>query len=136
VAIAVIAGFAVYWATWSNPHPYNQAHLRFWLHNEVLYWVDHAPAFRALLYVPIAWSALALLSTRLPEARMAALHVFAPLAALLHPLVEQRYYLPAMMLYVLWRPPVDARWERATLIAYVPAGLVLLGGIAFGAFFP
>ena len=136
VLAALAAAFALYWLTWSNPHPYNQAHLRFWLHNEALYWIGREPAVRALAFIAIAWGALTLHSSRLPEPRFLVLHGFAPLFALLHPLVEQRYYLPALLLFILWREPAGARWERAALLFYLSAGLLLLGGIAMGAFFP
>jgi alpha-1,2-glucosyltransferase len=33
IVAALAVGFAIYWTAWSNPHPYNQEHLRFWLHN-------------------------------------------------------------------------------------------------------
>jgi alpha-1,2-glucosyltransferase len=136
VLAALVAAFAAYWVTWSNPHIYNQEHLRFWLHNEALYWIDRNAWVRAAAFVPMAWGALTLLTTRLPEPRLHLLHGAAPLFALLHPLVEQRYYLPAMLLYILWREPIGERWEIATLLAYLPAGLFLLGGIAAGVFFP
>lgn len=136
VVAILLAAFATYWMTWSNPHIYNQEHLRWWLHNEVLYWMDRRAWVRALVFIPMAWAALTLLTTRLAEPRFQLLHAFAPLFALLHPLVEQRYYLPAMMLYILWREPLGARWEAGTLLLYLPAGVFLLAGIVGGAFFP
>lgn len=136
VVAAVLAAFAIYWLAWSNPHPYNQAHLRFFLHNEALHWIDTNGWVRAVAFVPMAWGALALASTPLAEPRLRLLHVFAPLFALLHPLVEQRYYLPALLLYVVWRAPLEERWETATLLAYAAAGLLLLCGMTMGAFFP
>lgn len=133
---ALAAAFAIYWATWSNPHIYNQGHLSYWLHNKALYWIDREAWVRAIAFVPMAWSAMTLLTTRLPERRFYLLHLFAPLFALLHPLVEQRYYLPAMLLYILWREPVGGRWEIATVLTYLPAGVFLLVGITTATFFP
>jgi alpha-1,2-glucosyltransferase len=136
VAALVVAAFAAYWTTWSNPHIYNQEALRWWLHNEALYWIDRRAWVRALAFVPMAWAAFTLLTTPLAEGRFRLLHVVAPVFALLHPLVEQRYYLPAMMLYIVWRAPIGRRWELGTLLLYLPAGIFLLAGIVFGAFFP
>ena len=136
VLASVAAAFAIYWLTWSNPHIYNQEALRWWLHNEALYWIDRRGWVRALVFIPMAWAALTLHTTRLAQPRYALLHVSAPLFALLHPLVEQRYYLPAMLLYILWRAPGGQRWEVGTLLLYLPAGVFLLAGIVGGAFFP
>ena len=52
----------------------------------------------------------------------------AVLSAVLHPLIEPRYYLPAMVLFQLWRPELDDRWEYASLIA----GILLSAGLMFG----
>lgn len=129
------AGFLAYFLGYSNPHVYNQAHLRFFLHNQVLYGMDTRPWLKAALYVPIAWGALLLLATRLPERRCEALYAVAPIAFLLHPLVEQRYYLPAFVLYNAWRPFAGRRMEWMLLALYVPVAIFLLRGIARGAFF-
>lgn len=135
VAIALVAAFAAYLATYSNTHPYNQEHLRFFLRNEALYWMTREPLLRAALFVPMAWTALMFLSTPLAEPRHRLLLAVAPLAIVLHPLIEQRYYLPAMFLFTVWRAPLAPRWERATLGIWIAAGLLLLWGMCRGKFF-
>ena len=136
VAAALLAALALYAFAWSNPHIYNQAHLRFFLHNELLYWMDGSAALRWALFVPMAWAALALLSVPLPEPRMRLLLPVAIAAALLHPLVEHRYYLHGFVLLVIWRPPHRPWVEWTTLALYAAAGLLLLQGIAALRFFP
>ena len=78
---------------------------------------------------------LLLAVTRLPERRYEALYVLAPVACLLHPLVEQRYYLPALVLFNAWRPSAGPRVERLLLGLWIPAALAAMYGIARGAFF-
>jgi alpha-1,2-glucosyltransferase len=130
----VVAGFAFYWLTFSNSHVYNEN--RFWLHNELLYWMTRLPALRALLYVPAAWCALSWAASRLPERRLEWLYAFLVASVVLHPLVEERYYLPGLVLFNLWRPAMPVRWEAAMLALYVPASLYILWGITTIRFFP
>lgn len=134
IAVAVACGFAVYWQTFSNSHPDNQS--RHWLHNEVLYWMMQLDWLRALLYLPMAWAALSFAASRLPERRFEWLYAFAGLSVFLHPLVEERYYLPGFVLFNLWRPSMPERWEWAMLLAYVAVSLYLFLGIASVEFFP
>ena len=135
VLALMVAAFAAYMTTFSNPHPYNQADLRFFLRNEVLFWLTHDRWVRALAFVPMWWMALAFAATPLAERRMLVLHLFAAAAVVLHPLVEQRYYLPAMLLFQLWREPMPRSWERAALAYGIVASLAVLLGITRGWFF-
>jgi alpha-1,2-glucosyltransferase len=134
VLAALAIGFAIYLATWSNLHPYNQENHRHHLRNEALHWLTLDLRIRAAAFVPIAWSALTLLTTPLAERRFLLLHVAGPLFIALHPLIEQRYYLPALFMYNLWRRPMGAPWERAALAYGAVLGLLLLWGIARGRF--
>ena len=131
----VAIAFAFYWATYANSHPYNQQDLRFFLRNELLYWLDQKAWLRGAAFLPMAWMALTLATAPLPEPRMRLLLLFAPLAIVLHPLIEQRYYLAPILLFQLWRAPESRRVEAMTLATYVVAGFFFLRGISRGEFF-
>jgi alpha-1,2-glucosyltransferase len=133
VVVLVALGFALYWVTYSSHHIYNQS--PFWLHNDVLLWMNAMDWLRAILYLPMAWAALSFASTPMPETRFAALYILGPLSVVLHPFVEPRYYLPSFLLFACWRPPIARRWEWLTLFAYVAISFYLLWGIAQGQFF-
>jgi alpha-1,2-glucosyltransferase len=135
VVVLMAAAFVAYMTTFSNPHPYNQYDLRFFLRNEVLHWLATEKWVRALAFIPMWWMALTFAATRLAERRMLVIHLFAAVAVILHPLVEQRYYLPAMLLFQLWREPMPETWERATLAFGIVVSLAALLGIARGWFF-
>lgn len=136
VAIALAFAFGVYWVTYANPHEYNQANLRYFLHNEALYWMTTRPAVRAALFVPGAWMALAAIHVAKERTALRVPLSFALAAAALHPLVEPRYYLPAFLLFNLWRPAMGPAAERAMLAAYMAAGPLVLWGVQSLRFFP
>lgn len=136
VAISLAAGFALYWLTYANPHEYNQAHLRYFLHNEALYWVTAHPAVRAALFVPGAWMALTAIHAAKERPALRVPLGFAAIAAALHPLVEPRYYLPAFLVFNVWRPSMGPIAERALLTLSLVAALFILYGIQALWFFP
>ena len=134
--VLLLAGFALYMGTYSNAHPYNGEQLRYFLHNEALHWLTAYPWIRASAFVPMAWMVLTACVTDLAEPRLKVLYVIAPLAVGLHPLIEQRYYLPALTLFQVWREPLGARWENALVALYALGTIVIMWGIVSERFFP
>jgi len=132
----VLAGFALYMGAYANDHEFNSSRYRYFLHNEGLYWLTEYPWIRALAFVPMAWMALTAAVTPLAEPRLRIMYLFAPLAVGLHPLIEQRYYLPALTLFQVWRSTSGARYENALLVWYGVATTWIVWGIASGRFFP
>jgi len=124
------AGFALYMGTYANAHEYNSEQLRFYLHNEGLYWLTHYTWIRAVAFLPIAWMALTLWVVDLAEPRLRLMYLVAPLSIGLHPLIEQRYYLPAFTLFHVWRPATGARSENALLVIYMVLAVAILWGTA------
>jgi alpha-1,2-glucosyltransferase len=132
----LLAGFALYMGTYANDHEFNSSRLRYFLHNEWLYWLTESPWLRAAAFVPMAWMALTATVTDLAAPRLRIVYFFALLAAGLHPLIEQRYYLPALTLFQVWRGASGARYENAMLVLYAIATTWIVWGIASGRFFP
>ena len=131
----VVAGFALYMGTYANTHEYNSEQLRFYLHNEGLYWLDQYTWIRAVAYVPMAWMVLTLCVIDLAQPRLRLMYLVAPLSIGLHPLIEQRYYLPALTLFQVWRPAASGRWENAVLVIYAVMAVAILWGTATTRFF-
>ena len=129
------AGFALYMGTYANTHEYNREELRFYVHNEGLYWLTHYTWIRAAAFVPMAWMALTVCVIDLAQPRLRIMYLVAPLSVGLHPLIEQRYYLPALTLFQVWRPTAGGRWENAMLVIYAVLSLVMVWGTATNRFF-
>jgi alpha-1,2-glucosyltransferase len=134
--VLLVAGFALYMGTYANAHPYNGEQLRYFLHNEALHWLTAYAWIRAAAFVPMAWMVLTACVTDLAEPRLRVLYVIAPLAVGLHPLIEQRYFLPALTLFQVWREPLGARWENALFALYTLGTIVIMWGIVSERFFP
>ena len=128
VVACLALGFLIYMGTYSNTHGYNGEGMRFWLHNELLYWPTKFLSVRALGYLGVAWMALTMCVTRLPQPRLYWLYAVALLAAAMHPLIEPRYYLPGLLLLQICRPKLDERWENAQLVF----NILLSAGLMFG----
>ena len=129
------AGFALYMGTYANTHEYNREELRFYVHNEGLYWLTHYTWIRAAAFVPMAWMALTVCVIDLAQPRLRIMYLVAPLSVGLHPLIEQRYYLPALTLFQVWRPTAGGRWENAMLVIYAVLSIVMVWGTATNRFF-
>lgn len=129
------AGFAIYMGTYANEHMYNSPEFRFYLRNEGLYWMTKYTWIRAVAFVPMAWMVLTLCVTRLAEPRLYIFYFVAFVSVGLHPLIEQRYYLPALTLFQVWRPTTDARWENELLVMYATISPLIMWGITREYFF-
>jgi alpha-1,2-glucosyltransferase len=90
---------------------------------------------RALAFIPMAWMVATACVTRFSDPRMYLLYVIGPLAVGLHPLIEQRYYLPALTLFQIWRPSSGDRWENFTLLGYLVLVPIVTWGITYRRFF-
>ena len=95
--------FVIYMATYSNSHQYNSFGLSFYLRNVVLHYTVEFPVAKALTFFPIAWSALTfyLLAKESPQKwRMWVLYLFMIISVVPLPLVEQRYYIVALVMFL------------------------------------
>ena len=128
-------GFVLYLALFSNTHQFNGPDLRFYLRNELLVWMTDFRWIRAAAYVPMAWMAATLYVTPLAEPRLRVLLPVALLSAGLHPLIEPRYYLPALTLFQVWRCRGDSVAEHALLAIYVATTTWVMWGIVNDRFF-
>ncbi|MBS1209165.1 MAG: putative rane protein [Proteobacteria bacterium] len=135
VVLGLLLGFLFYMGTYSNTHQYNGEGMRFWLHNEMLYWPTKYLVVRVLVFIPIAWMVLTFSLTRLAESRFYWFYPVALVSAIAHPLIEPRYYLTSFFLFQLWRPEMDSRWEHAQLLFYLLLAVILIFGTATELFF-
>ena len=121
--------FVIYMATYSNSHQYNSFGLSFYLRNVVLHYTVEFPVAKALTFFPIAWSALAfyLLAKESPQKwRMWVLYLFMIISVVPLPLVEQRYYIVALVMFLAFKPSTSALADRFCLFMYLPMSAALL----------
>lgn len=130
--------FIIYMATYSNSHQYNSFGLSFYLRNVILHYTVSFPVVRAIAFLPIAWMALTLYffyresnNKRL----LGTLYLFAILSFVPLPLVEQRYYLPALTLLIALAPSSAERNNWSALFLFIPINCALLFGISTHSFF-
>lgn len=135
VLCLILIAFPIYMGTYSNTHGYNQANALFWLHNYLLDLMTRLRWFRALLYIPIVWMLLTLLTMPWPDKRFKLLLFVIPISILLHPLVEPRYYFPAFAFLCVWRPNLPFYYELISLFVSIPLAAFITFGTATGKFF-
>lgn len=137
--LGLLIGFAVYWTTFSHPHPYNQLEYHFYLRNQALNLLSASPIWRLAAFAAMAWSVLSLVATPLAQRRFYWLYPIAAASVLVLPLIEQRYYLVAFALWLAFRAggPAGggARADYLTLIWMILWNLYFLWGIQARHFF-
>lgn len=121
-------GFVLYVGTLKNTHPYNTIMYDYFVHNGLMHLLTDFPIIKALSYLLAAWTFLSLLTIELPDWRWRWLIFIAPLAAISHPLVEPRYYIPAFFLIQILRPKLSREIEFFTLALYVAISAYILYG--------
>lgn len=132
------AAFIIYMATYSNSHQYNSFGLSFYLRNVILHYTVSLPIVRAIAFLPIAWMGLTLYFFYRESNNkwlLGTLYLFATLSFVPLPLVEQRYYLPALTLLIALAPSSAERNNWSALFLFIPINCALLFGIATHSFF-
>lgn len=136
--ICIAVFFFVYFFSYSNSHGYNSYGLDFHLRNILLHHTVTNFTLRILTFVAITWMALTLYIMARDSEKPWQLYVlyFSTLVCLVPlPLIEQRYYIPALALFMIWKPETHPVSDRLVLISYVPTSAAILYGIAQYNFF-
>ena len=126
---ALGAAFIIYMATYSNSHQYNSFGLSFYLRNVILHYTVTFPIFRAIAFIPMAWMALTLFFFYKETDNkwlLGTLYLFGLLSFVPLPLVEQRYYLPALVLLFAIMPKQESKLDWSALFMFVPINCALL----------
>ena len=135
ILLLLFTGFFLYMGTISNPHPYNNTLLTFFLHNGLIHIMATSIIGKILFFFPIAWMVMSLAVTEFPDKRFYWLFLIIPIAAIMHPMIEPRYYIPAFVFINLWRPSLPNAYEIATLCGYIVIATIVMYGTVTGMFF-
>lgn len=135
VALTIIAGTIFFWLTYRASHQYNQPTLWFYLRNRLLFWTTHYSGLKLCAGILMCWGAFAFVMTPLAERRLWSLSCITFASIVFLPVIEQRYYLIPMILFLAFRKAEALRWEIFQTIFYVVASFFLLEGIIFRWYF-
>jgi len=130
----LLAIFAAYMLTFSNTHPYN--HNMFFLHNQILAAMTSSALAKALAFLPIALSLLAISRARLSIPNGKWFYVIAALSLIPAWMIEQRYAIVPLAFFIVLRKPESERSELLTLALFISASIIATAGIIGEKFFP
>jgi alpha-1,2-glucosyltransferase len=95
----------------------------------VLHYTVEFPIAKALTFVPIVWSALTfylIAQESSDKWRMWALYIFVAISVIPLPLVEQRYYIVALVMFLAFKPSTHPLADRFCLFMYLPMSAAVL----------
>ena len=127
IIVGLIMLASLYLISFDISHPYNFPS-DYFIRNWMLYKLKDHPAWRLLAFLPMAWALLSIATTRLKDTAYYWLYPITLISLLPVHLIEQRYYIIPLALFLLFRSPTSRGWEAA-LLAW---GLVLSGLVTYG----
>ena len=130
LAVLVIAVFALYWWSFRNDHPFNQVTAPLWLHNYIVQRCAESVAWKAALGLIAVAVMCGLAGTRLHSIGRAAFYGLSALALAAFWMIEPRYALIPLSLWLALRERCDAKIEGPTTVLW----MALTGCVCFGAF--
>jgi len=130
--------FVVYFYTYEHPHKYNTTALKFYRHNLFLHYTCDILPIKIACFIPMAWMSLSFVtavreSTYGPQLLLMlpfALLSFVPL-----PLIEQRYYVVALTLFLVLRPKISSWSTGLTLGGFIALCAYVMFNISRQTFF-
>ncbi len=130
IAPALLLLGLLYWFSFAVTHHYNLGLPEFHLRNRALGWLDQDWRVRLLAFPLMAWSLLSIAVSPLKEKAAAWLFPVTLLAMLPAELIEQRYYIPPLVLWLLFRQPGSRAVEIALLAWFVALSLAVYSASA------
>ena len=130
----LLSSVGLYFGTFRVDHP-NNIWFNYFVRNALLETMTASTSAGVVTSMAIALAVLSLCVIRLRQPVQYLIYPFAALSVLPSWLIEQRYYLPAFALFMLFRESASPRVERTLLAMNVVMALCLFVGIAEGWFF-
>lgn len=125
--------YAVYIITFDATHDYN--YHSFYLRNHFLTWLRDSMAIRSLFFIPMLWAFYNLLVTPLRKKSYYWLYPIVMLYMLPIGLIEPRYFIVPIVLFMLFRKPENDHLEYFSAAIYIPISIFFVIGIAEENFF-
>ena len=130
----LLSSVVLYFGTFRVDHP-NNIGLNHYVRNALLEVINASTSAGVVTSVAIALAVLSLCVIRLRQPVHYLIYPFAALSVMPSWLIEQRYYLPAFTLFMLFRESASPRVERTLLAMNVIMAFCLFVGVTEGWFF-
>ena len=132
---APLASLVLFFGTFRVDHTGNTQWQDYYLRNAMLEAMTSSPLAGVMTSVAIALAVLSLCVIRFRQPSHYLMYPFAALSVMPAWLIEQRYYMPAFALFMLFRESASPRVERALLAVNIAAALYLFTGVVDGSLF-
>jgi len=119
--------FAVYFISFWTYHGYND--FNFFLRNQIITWAEQGYMHRAILFVPMMLALLSLAVTPLRNRWHYWIYPFAIISLLPHSLIEQRYFMETIALFMLFKRDESTSVQYHTMAVSIVMSAVLFVGI-------
>ena len=129
--LLIPAIFIAYLYFYKVAHVYNNPEWNWWIHNQLLAFTTQTAVIKNLFFIPTIWMLLAYIHYALSHEKpwqMFTLYTFALLSFVPLPLVEARYYLVGLLLFLLWKPKQEAWVERIALLYLLSLSYYIING--------
>ena len=131
----LLSSVVLFFGTFRVDHHSNNLGLDYYLRNALLEAMTASTGAGVVTSVAMALAVLSLCVIRLRQPVQYLIYPFAALSVMPSWLIEQRYYLPAFTLFMLFRESASPRVERTLLAVNVIMAFCLFVGVAEGWFF-
>lgn len=129
IGIAVL--FVAYLYLYKITHGYNHIYPHWFLHNMLLKASTEQPIYKLLFSLPVIWMTLTFINIANTSHRpwkFYLIYGFSLLSFFPLPMGAIRYYMMAMLVFLLWCPRHSVFTERATLAIFILSSYVLIYG--------
>ncbi len=116
--LGLVALFPIFWFGFAITHPYNLDGTDYYMRNAILMFVTSTPTLKLQFFIPVGMAFLFFSAVPTSESRWL-LYGFTILALIPEWLVEQRYYLIPLALFLLAREPAGRWGERVQTAVFV-----------------
>jgi len=130
-----LCSLALFFGTFRVDHPWNLTTEDIFLRNVMLEAMTSSTLAGVTTSLAIALAALSLFVIRLRQPVHYLIYPFAALSVMPAWLIEQRYYLPAFALFMVFRESASPGVERAMVVVNGLAAIYLFEGVVRGLFF-
>ena len=128
-------GMSAFLATYRAAHQYNQASLWFYLRNRVLHWTSETTAVKLVTFLPICFGLAGFILSPMPERRFRILIPVSLASIVVMPLIEQRYYLVPLAIFLAFRNLERGKLEWLNIGFYACCAFGLQWAISKHSFF-
>lgn len=127
VVLAIFITYFIFMKTFSNPHPFNQS--TYFLRNRILIFFTKSDIYMSFFFIFVVVSILTVFVNHYHFKIGPLIFIFSLISLVPLTLVEQRYYLIPLSLWLLFRKKVNPAVELTVLLLFIVYSLIIFKGI-------